>query len=243
VAHAFRKLAYVAGEGFGIWWLKGRRYAAVPPVYTPFWDMLIGTLFHVRDLDADTYAVTTLATSFYTDIHTGELLETFHNPVTGKDQKVTFLALKPVEQHYGLHGQMVETAMNSMPGSASTRSAEPGPLFIEGDDVWIRADNSFRAVPADVTRQAFQVEDLSTYFGSLRDLANPALKAMPAGQVFTDLLNYPAWLEMGDRNGHFFSRCFGRKVFSTGAMPKDWQRLMAEHHPEILKDPLGALHV
>jgi hypothetical protein len=47
---------------------------------------------------------------------------------------------------------------------------------------------------------------------------------------------------MGDRNGHFFSRCFGRKVFSTGAMPADWQRLMAEHYPEMLRDPLAALH-
>jgi hypothetical protein len=105
----------------------------------------------------------------------------------------------------------------------------------------VRSDNSARIVPTDVTRQAFQVEDLSTYFGSLKDVANPAEKAIPAGQVFTDLLNFPGWLEMGDRNGHFFSRCFGRKVFSTGAMPQDWQRLMAEHYPEMLRDPLAAL--
>ena len=46
---------------------------------------------------------------------------------------------------------------------------------------------------------------------------------------------------MGDRNGHYFSRCFGRKVFSAAAMPADWQRLMAVRHPDILRDPKAAL--
>ena len=82
--------------------------------------------------------------------------------------------------------------------------------LIEGDDVWVRSDMAFRAVPTDLTRKAFQVEDLSTYFASLRDVADPRKKAIPTGQVFSDMLNFPPWLEMGDRNGHYFSRCFGR---------------------------------
>ena len=239
IARVYRKLAWIAGEGFGIWWLKGRRYCAVPPTYLPFWDMLIGTLFEVRDVDAETYAVTTLTTTFYTDIATGALLETFHNPGTGKDQKVPYQTPHPSEQRYGVHGRMDEPA--GIPGTVTTRSGEPGPIFIEGDDIWLRSDFSARALPSDTTRPAFQVEDLSTYFGSLQAVANPAARAVPAGQVFTDLLNYPAWLEMGDRNGHFFSRCFGRKVFSAAAMPADWRRLMAEHHPQLLEDPRGAL--
>jgi hypothetical protein len=64
IALIYRKLSWVAGDGFGIWWLKGRRYCAVPPTYVPFWDMLIGTLFKVRDIDADTYSVVTLTTTF-----------------------------------------------------------------------------------------------------------------------------------------------------------------------------------
>jgi len=242
IARIYRRLAWIDGDGFGIWWLKGRRYVAVPPTYIPFWDMLIGSLFTIRSLDADTYAVTSMSTTFYTDIATGALLDTFHHPVTGKDVKVVPLNPKPITQQYGIHGQMLETPMNSMPGTTATRNSEPGPAFIEGDDIWLRNDVSARLVPTDVTRQALQVEDLTTYFGTLKDVANPKLREVPAGQVFTDLLNFPAWLEMGDRNGHFFSRCFGRKVFSTGAMPADWQRLMAERHPEILRDPLAALH-
>jgi hypothetical protein len=239
LAMIFRKLAWVDGEGFGLWWLKGRRYAAVPPTYIPFWDMLIGTLFTVRDVDADTYAVTSLTTTFYTDIQSGALLDTFQNPVTGKDVKVNYQPPHPSEQRYGLQGRL--DIPPAMPGTTATHTYAPGPAFVEGDDVWVRADFAARAVPTDTTRPALQFEDLTMYFGSFGDVADPAAKAIPAGQVFTDLLNYPAWLEMGDRSGHYFSRCFGRKVFTTDAMPPDWKRLMSEHHPDILKDPRAAL--
>jgi hypothetical protein len=240
LAMIYRKLAWIDGEGFGLWWLKGRRYAAVPPTYIPFWDMLIGMLFTVRDIDSDTYAVTTLTTTFYTDIQTGALLETFHNPVTGKEVKVNYQPVHPTEQHYGPQGRLDEPP--GIPGTSALRSTSPGPAFVEGDEVWLRADVSARAVPTDPTKPAFQVEDLTTFFGSFKDLADPAAKSMVAGQVFTDLLNYPAWLEMGDRSGHYFSRCFGRKVFAIDAMPEDWRRLMSLNHPDILKDPRAALH-
>jgi hypothetical protein len=239
LALIYRKLAWIDGEGFGLWWLKGRRYAAVPPTYIPFWDMLIGTLFTVRDLGADTYAVTSLTTTFYTHIESGALLETFHNPVTDKEVRVSYPPARATERRYGLQGRTDESP--AIPGTVATHYNDQGPAFVEGDDIWLRSDFSARAVPTDATRPAFQVEDLSTFFGSLQDIADPAAKSIPAGQVFTDLLNYPAWLEMGDRNGHYFSRCFGRKVFSTDAMPPDWKRLMAERHPDILKDPRAAL--
>ncbi len=240
LAMIHRKLAWSLDESVGFWWLKGIRYAALPPTYTPFWNMLIGTIFTVRDVDAETYAVTTVTTTFYTDLATGELLETFKNPITGKQVKVNYAPTKANTRHFNRSGEVERT---SMPGMTTTSSSAPGPAWIEGDDVWVRSDMSFRAVPTDLTRKAFQVEDLSTYFGSLRDVADPKKKAIPTGQVFSDLLNFPGWLEMADRNGHYFSRCFGRKVFSAAEMPQDWQKLMAARHPDILRDPKAALGV
>jgi hypothetical protein len=37
------------------------------------------------------------------------------------------------------------------------------------------------------------------------------------------------------------ARGVGRKVFSINDMPESWRQLMAENHPDILDDPLGAL--
>ena len=237
VANIYRKLAWSMDGGIGFWWLKGMRYAALPPRYTPFWNMLIGTLFKVRDIDAETYAVTTITTTFYTDLVSGELLESFKNPITGKTNKIPYAEPRPREQKFNRQGAIYDS---SPPGTTTTRVAQPGPAWIEGDDVWLRSDMASRAVPDDPTRRAFQVEDLSTYFGSWREVADAARKAIPAGQVFTDLLNFPGWLEMGDRNGHYFSRCFGRKVFSTQSMPQDWQRFMQARYPDLLRDPVAA---
>ena len=233
-----RKLAWSLDGTVGFWWLKGRRYAAVTPHYTPLWDMLVGTIFTTRDIDIDTYAVTSLTTTFYTDIATGQYLENFHNPVTGKDLKIPYPAPRASEQKYGRQGLVSEL---SMPGTTTTRNTEPGPAWIQGDDVWVRGDVAIRVVPNDPMKKVFEVEDLSMYFGSLQQVANPKLRAISAGQVFTDILNYPSWLDMGDRNGHYFSRCFGRKVFKQSDMPQDWQQLMREHYPTIANDPTAAL--
>ena len=233
-----RKLAWSMDETVGFWWLKGRRYAAFAPSYTPLWDMLIGTIFIAKDLGSDGFSLTTITTTFYSDINTGQLLENFHNPLTGKDLKVPYATPKASTEKYSTRGIPAE---RKLPGTTMSRYTEPGPAWIEGNDVWVRSDVAFRAAPDDPMKKTFVVEDLSTYFGSLKDVANPKLKAVPAGQVFTDVLNYPAWLEMGDRNGHFFSRCFGRKVFKQSEMPQDWQRLMAERYPAIAKDPQAAL--
>ncbi len=165
-----RKLAWSMGDTVGFWWLKGIRYAALPPNYTPFWNMLIGNIFKVHDIDADTYAVTSISTTFYTDLVTGTLLETFNNPITGKVNKISYPEPKVSVTRYGRKGALNTPAM---PGMTVDYNGEPGPAWIVGDDVWVRSDMAFRGVPQDLTRKAFQVEDFSTYWGSLKEVANP----------------------------------------------------------------------
>lgn len=238
LALIFRKLAWSVDDSIGYWWLKGMRYAALPPTYTPFWNMLVARIFRVTDMTDDTYTVRSITTTYYTDPATGALLETFNNPITGKVNKIMYPEAKVVVERFGRMGELNPP---KIPGSTVTHNTEPGPAWIVGDDVWVRSDWAFRAVPDDPTRKVFQVEDFSTYWGSLRDVADPSRKAVPAGQVFTDILNFPPWLEMGDRNGHYFSRCFGRKVFSQGAMPEEWKRLTAQRHPEIARNVAAML--
>jgi len=233
-----RKLAWATRDTVGYWWLKGIRYAAVPPTYTPFWNMLIAKIFKVQDIDADTYAVTSISTTFYTDLKTGALLETFNNPITGKVNQIRYPEPKVTVERFGRKGEL---NLPSIPGSTVTHNSEPGPAWIVGDDVWVRSDMAFRAVPDDLTRKAFQVEDFSTYWGSLKEVANPKIGAVATGQVFTDVLNFPPWLEMGDRNGHYFSRCFGRKVFRQEDMPAEWQRLVAERYPDLSRNAAAML--
>ena len=87
----------------------------------------------------------------------------------------------------------------------------------------------------------FQINDHSTYHGSLRDVADPDVKNAPATWSFNDLNTWPAWMEMGDNPGNYFSRGFGRKVFAIEDMPSTWHRFATDRFPEVMKDPRGAL--
>lgn len=233
-----RKLAWSMDDTVGYWWLKGMRYAALPPTYTPFWNMLVAKIFRVTDMTDDTYTVTSISTTYYTDPSSGVLLDTFNNPITGKINKIMYPEPKVVVERFGRKGDLNPP---TIPSSTVVHNSEPGPAWVAGDDVWVRGDWAFRAVPDDPTRKVFQVEDFSTYWGSLKEVADPTRKAVTAGQVFTDILNFPPWLEMGDRNGHYFSRCFGRKVFSQDAMPEEWKRLTAQRYPDIARNAAAKL--
>jgi hypothetical protein len=59
--------------------------------------------------------------------------------------------------------------------------------------------------------------------------------------MFNDILNFPAWLQMGDQPGTFFSHCYGRKVFRYEQMPARWRSLFEYRYPDVAKDPAAVL--
>lgn len=241
LALAYRKLAYSLDDSVTFWWMRGTRYGVIDSVATPFWDMHIGLWFQTRDLDADSYEVTLASANFYTPVNTAELLEVFHNPYTGADVPVKYATPKPWRIVIGREGH--SAFGGAAPGMTVTRSEDPGPGWIEGQDVVIRGDSVMNAVPTDPSsgKKGRSVNDWSTYVASLDDIANPKVKNAPGVQYFNDILTYPAWLQMGDHAGSYVSRCFGRKVFSYAQMPALWRRLYEKALPESAKDAAGVL--
>ncbi len=239
MALILRKLSHAKDEKVHFWWMMGTRSGLVDSAYTPLWDMHVGTIFSVRDIDADSYEVTSLGLNWYTDLTTGKFLETFRNPYTGKDLKVPYAPPKPSKRIYDKSGLKVPPF--ERPGVTMKRTGATGPAWIEGNDVWVRGDTSVRGEPTTQGGKIFQVNDMSTFFGATKDVANPKVTSAPAGQAFSDLNTWPDWLEMGDKPGNYYSRCFGRKVDSIAAMPKPWREITEAKFPAIAKDPAGAL--
>jgi hypothetical protein len=98
-----------------------------------------------------------------------------------------------------------------------------------------------RAEPQDPGKRSFTVQDMSTYIGSVADVMNPKVKNPPAAQAFNDILDYPAYLKMGDQPGTYFSRCYGRKVWKYEQMPAPWRSLFEAKFPDVAKDPGAVL--
>jgi hypothetical protein len=234
----FRKLAHAADEKVHFWWMRGTRLGLVDSAFTPFWEMHVGTIYTVRDLDADSYEVTSLGINWYTDLATGKFLETFRNPYTGKEHKVPYAPAKPGKRVYDKAGLKMAF---ERPGMTLKRKGDIGPAWIEGKDVWVRGDTSVRGEPSEPGGKIFQVNDMSTYFGAVKDVTDPKVTSAPAGQAFSDVNTWPDWLEMGSIAGNYFSRCFGRKTESYAGMPKIWREITEMKYPAIAKDPAGAL--
>ena len=236
-----RKLAHTLDGGIVYWWAKLLRMAVVDKIATPLWNVHVGALLKTRDIDEQgAYETTAISMVFYTDLETGEYMQSFRNPFTAQEVEIGYFPARPSRQVSSLHDSELEGP--GRPGFTRIRIHPLGPAVIEGDDVWVRNDSVFRTEPQ--TPEAglpFRGNDWSTYHGSVADVANPEVLNASATWHFNDILSYPPWLGMGDRPGDFVSRGFGRKVSSFDGMPARLQEFIRMRHPEIYEDPARAL--
>lgn len=240
LATAFRKLAWSMDDQVSFWWMRGTRYGVQGSVATPFWDMYVAAWFTTRDTGDGTYEVKLTGSNFYTPVGKDTLLEKFDNPYTGKVIDVPYGRPRASVTKYDLKGG--SPFSGNIPGMKSTVASDIGPAWVEGDEIGIQGDLVLHAEPMEPGpgRRTLTVNDWSTYVGSLREVLDPGVRNPAAVQMFTDVLDFPAWLQMGDTPGTFVSRCYARKVTSYAAMPATWRRHFEARFPDLARDP-GAL--
>lgn len=241
LALAFRKLAYSADDKLTFWWMKGTRYGVTDSVATPFWDMYVAAWFTTRDLPDGKYEVKMAGGNLYTMPGGTALLEKFANPYTGETVDVPYNKPRVSTTVYdSVRGSLFGSLQ--MPGMKVTgKSDAVGPAWVEGDTLLVQGDLMLHAESVDSSRPSFTVNDWSTYIGSLADVMNPKKPNPPATQMFNDILDFPAWLKMGDHKGTYLSRCYGRKVYDYASMPAVWRKLFEQKFPDIAKDPRAVL--
>jgi hypothetical protein len=236
----YRKLAHTTDDSVTFWWAHLERYGLVDAALVPFWKVHVAALLTAKDVDdSGAYEANAISLVSYTDLETGKFLETFANPITGNDVPVSYLPPTPRKTLYTRDGPQVKPPQRKGFTITSKHSLISA---VEGGDVWVNSDDITRFEPD--TPEAgtlFQVSDLNTYHGLLKDVANAEVSSAPATWDFQDILSWPPWLEMGDRPGYYVSRGYGRKVSSFDEMPSDTLALVKMRFPKIYADPVAAL--
>jgi hypothetical protein len=241
LALAFRKLAYSADGKLTFWWMKGTRYGVQGSVATPFWDMYVAAWFTTRDLPDGKYEVKMAGGNLYTPPGGTTLLEKFANPYTGETVDVPYGKPRATTNTFDSVGGSAFATLQ-IPGMKVTgKSDAVGPAWVVGDTVHVQADMMVHADSLDPARPGFTVNDWSTYIGSIADVMDPKKPNPPAAQMFNDVLDFPAWLKMGDHKGTYLSRCYGRKVYDYASMPSVWRNLFEQKFPDVAKDPGAVL--
>ncbi|NKB45447.1 MAG: hypothetical protein GKS03_14340 [Alphaproteobacteria bacterium] len=236
-----RKLNFSMDEKPVFWFIEATRFGLKDYEFTPFWKMHVGMVFKVKDIGERLYESSHMIKIFYSDLETGKLLETFHNPYTGQKRPVQQPGVARSKRKHGLTGVISDAQPREGVG-AVTSNNEIGPAWVINDDVWCNGDLVVKAEKPNNLDMTIHVNDWSTYHGSISEVSDPDVISASATHTFNDIntFNHP-WIGMQGVTANSVSRGFGRKSRSIEGMPPAWRGFMAEHNPDILADIDGAI--
>jgi hypothetical protein len=90
-------------------------------------------------------------------------------------------------------------------------------------------------------RPAFRYNEVNTLNARLIDLADRQRAQVPSAIQYQSLAVGRSWEVPGEIPAMAMSVAHGRSGAGLGALPSDWLTLTGNYHPQVLKDPLGAL--
>lgn len=232
------KLRGTLDDRMVIWWMKGVRYGVVKDELNPLFNMLVGSFSRYEEVPGRGYQVTMLELGYLTDLETGEPLDEFKNPYTGKIVTVPEQRLGPLPVMLTSNGVEIESGGAFDAIELKTRL---GPAIVDGDDIWLREDSTAK-VDSDLPMMGKHVyNELVTYRGRVSDLNNPDLASAPASVTYQSVTSWREWFESGGIPGHTTARAAGKKIFSVEQFPDDYLAAAQARHPEIIADPEAAL--
>ena len=232
----FMRLGAALDDRLVIWWMTGIRYGVVDAICRPLHGMQVG-MFHQFAKQADgTWRFAILELTYYTDLESGALLETYANPYTGDTNRVLHVRLGPTIRTQSAAGQTV-------PPDPAIRdySSRLGLPVIHGDRIWLRTDIEARIVLPLPKAPEIILNHYTTIGGQLAEATDATRASVPADLSFQNIIRWEPWMRMGDRPGHLMSRAIGRKLLAIDELPADYRAMAERLHPEYVRDARGVL--
>ena len=198
------------------WWFDGTIFgmvgesAPLPLVRFEGWEV-----YWVRSVGNGAYELTGHTVTFFYDIATGKMLDTFDNPYTGERNQVAA----------SVQGGGAGSGFNySVAGVRPTRFLDKmpeAPLQLQWsavrDVIWVHAETAY---PPGLPQPRKQQQ---TMFAPLADFQNPEIRNLPTIFSATVFENWPRWMQMGDRPGHVIWHASGAKIASLDELPSEFR--------------------
>lgn len=168
----------------------------------------------------NSYELLTNEVLLYTDLKTGEVLESFENPYTGESVDVVHVWNSPVNQKQELEGRFGPWGVNHNK---------------YGEDMICMNADIFLAYPSPLSTQEFpknsqsdlyEAAELFQFFFSEKDMNDPDKKSIDCTISWTRIGPWLPWLEMGQAQGNMVYQGAGYKL-----MEKDYDQM-----PKVLTE-------
>ncbi len=204
-------------------WFTGKVYAYFPGAP-------VQELFYLDGFYLDRYEAREDGTRFSTrfeitlkrDLESGELLEQWDNPFTGRTDSVINSVGGPQFKIYNDWGF-------ALPERARTAN---NPLLLDwmimGDDAWVTWDSFLRFTnplqpeeyPLESSGEMLDLVNLTNFKGRLSDIEDPEMLNAPGVMFWNAVSGWQPWMRMGQKPGTLIYKAIGVKLDSFSQLPE-----------------------
>jgi hypothetical protein len=214
----------------------GAYYGIVNGDVTPHFGFVSATFARYRPAAGGGYEGATYEVPYFTDLATGEALQTWKNPITGEVVPVPQPHMPPVRIRFT--PDLAMQLPGGPPGLSMIHSVAPASVI--GDDVWL-LEETFVTISIPHMPLPVHFTEFVTLHARRSDLENPRATRVPTLTYYQGVGGWRAWQKMGDRPGSLSGSGYGRYGVTMQDLPPDWLRITRQLRPEVLHDPSAPL--
>ena len=216
--------------------LSGRYWGCVNGVMTPLFDVVSATFSRYKPRPDGSYRSVSLEQAYFLDRTTGEWLQSYANPYTGKTVKVPTGGYPPTATVFTTDLEM--QVAKPQPGMVLNHVATP--FTVQGDDVMMTEVITATTTPPGGGKLGLFHETVGLH-ARLSELRRPDAKKVRCVTSYTSVKSWRTWLEMGDHPGETVSTGQGVYAATLATLPAAWLAVAQRHRPELLADPTKLL--
>lgn len=232
-------------------WLNATRSTVIDGDIVPLCGVVAGAMQRWQRIAEDRFEVTVLEIAHYTDLATGELLDTLTMPRTGRTVQVPRYRFGPTKVRFAValdeweEFEPVKVAGNAAqfaPRSSVHLVRSIGPTWAVGDDVLLRADEYGRVYPDRTKPPTVFYREWMIWRAAAAALAKAGTPSVAASYSYSALSGFRPWMQMAGVNGHTAENGFGAKAERWADCPAQFLELTRRLHPDVLDNPERVLN-
>ncbi len=232
-----------------IGWIRAKRFAVSQGQVEPVYGLVAATLSRWTRISDDLYSAVVLEITHYTDLRTGELLDTVVMPFSGKEVVVPAYRFGPETVRFAVsldeefaYAPIAGTTEGEFAPAGSvhmTRSTEQE--LLTDDELFIRHEEYGRVYPHASDYPSMFYKESTLWTAPTRQVLARDTARVNSRVFYSAMTSWRPWMQMGDILGHTTSNGMGGTVGSIADLPEDFLRFTQQVHPDWIADPEAAL--
>lgn len=216
--------------------LEGIYNGVVDGVVTPAVGVISATFADYKEVESG-FEIRSSELAYFTDLDSGAVLDSWHNPYTNEVVPVSASELAPTTTRIG--ASLLIDSEAALPPGLQLRHSVAAPQIL-GREVWFTETVMVRR-EARVSEPAFHYNESTVLRARLTDLSQSNALPVRCDTSYQSVSSWRTWMKMATHPGGVVG--FGNGFYGTSIdeLPPAWIKATERYRPEILRDPAKML--